>query len=86
MRKIEVLIRCVNGHEQKMTLLGHTREQAEFWCGLMDGTSPAYLHKPRDDDRSSIGRCVTCREFFDAKIVKVVDDAEEDGQDPQDGH
>lgn len=61
---------CENGHTQTMTLQGYTREQAELFAGLLDGTSPAYQTRPCDDERSSIGRCGICGKPFKVEIVE----------------
>ncbi len=57
MTRIKTLTTCGDGHRQELTFEGVSREWVESWCGLIDGTSPMYLHKPCDDPKSVIGKC-----------------------------
>lgn len=52
---------CENGHSQGIRIAGSLgREFADVQVGLLDGTSPLYLHSPIGTD-SFIGKCGICR-------------------------
>ena len=67
---MKVLIRCEAGHEQTIAF-AMDREWVEQWCGIVDGTSPVYIHSPVDTD-SIIGKCCypECRKQIKATIVE----------------
>jgi hypothetical protein len=48
---------CDHGHRQEMLLHGVTETWIGVYCGLLDGTSQLYVHPPRADLKSRIGRC-----------------------------
>ena len=52
-----LIARCDNGHETRLLLPDHSRIEAELLGGIMDGTSPFYVHPPREDEQTMIGRC-----------------------------
>jgi hypothetical protein len=50
---------CSAGHMQETKIdAGLGRGWAEALAGLVDGSSPMYVHKP--DEKSVIGKCATC--------------------------
>lgn len=57
---------CEDGHKQEMTYRGVSRQQAELFVRLLDGTSPLYVIKPGPDSR--IGRCGICSKPFTCDI------------------
>ena len=63
---------CENGHTQTLSLQGYTREQAELFAGLLDGTSSAYLKRPCDEPEgaTAIGRCGICGKKFRVEVVE----------------
>lgn len=66
-----VIIRCPEGHTQTLHLFGLSREQALLWCGLADGTSPAYVNSPVGTD-SLIGKCGVCGRQIEARLEESV--------------
>ena len=56
-------------HVQQMTM-NCTREYAELFAGLLDGSSTMYVHPPGPE--SVIGKCGICR----AQIRCVVEESE----------
>lgn len=65
----KVTAKCENGHEQSITLQGMTKEWAESYAGLLDGTSPFYIYPP--NEKSVIGKCGICGKTFKCKIEEV---------------
>ncbi len=61
--------KCESGHVQFMELARdlYTRDGAEFFCGIVDGTSSAYLYPPGES--SIIGKCGICRKPFRAHVT-----------------
>jgi hypothetical protein len=66
MPAILVEVTCTRGHRRVLRLANYSRQEAELFAGLLDGTSPAYQY-PSDDD-SPIGKCASCG----AKLVARV--------------
>lgn len=54
-----LVARCERGHEQRIYTPDHEEITARTLAGLMDGTSPFYVVKPRDVEvpGSVLGRC-----------------------------
>ena len=50
---------CAAGHQQRIFLRGYTREMAIDFAGMLDGTSPMFVHPPREVDsaHTMIGKC-----------------------------
>lgn len=61
-----VTMTCGNGHVQQVVYSGVARAFVEGVAGLMDGTSPMYVHPPGPD--SVIGKCGICRAWLKAKV------------------
>lgn|SRR5678815_2537693 len=61
---------CPNGHTQTLRLEGFTREYAEGYAGLLDGTSPWYVHSPIGTD-SLIGKCATCKAQIKCEVTEI---------------
>lgn len=63
-----LLIKCENGHEQRLKLRGYTLLDAQNLGGIMDGTSRHFKYPPRDSpiEGSSIARCDQCKAWFTA--------------------
>jgi hypothetical protein len=62
-----ILARCqACGATQRLYLPDHDRPSAEMLAGLMDGTSPLFVHPPGPD--SQIGRCETCGGRFRCEL------------------
>jgi hypothetical protein len=61
---------CGNGHVQRISLQGYTRQYAEQLAGLMDGTSDLYHTKPRDNPiiGSPLGRCGICGSWIECSV------------------
>lgn len=66
---IECLSRCGSTSVDIRPALG--REAAEDYCGLLDGSSPAYVIDPRDHPESMIGKCGICRGSIRATSEEV---------------
>lgn len=62
-------LRCEKCGVQAIKVQDMTREMANDLAGMLDGTSPMYVHTPRDDPHSLLAHCVTCRGVFDAVVV-----------------
>lgn len=73
MRAVQVEIRCEGDHVQKLRMEGYTREMAESWCGLVDGSSPMYISDPRKDEDSPIGKCGICGRPVHASVLGMED-------------
>ena len=69
----EVTATCENGHTQKLRLdaNSYSKAGAEQWAGLMDGTSPFFLHPPGDE--SVIGKCGICGKRFKCSVSPAVE-------------
>jgi hypothetical protein len=65
---------CESGHRQSFTIENMSPEWVEMWAGLMDGTSPLYVHPP--DEKSVIGKCGICGKPFKASVVNDVSPTE----------
>ena len=68
-----VVVRCtICKGEDHLQLQGYDEERAKSVAALLDGTSPFYVHSPRDEDSSSvIARCVSCGGILDAEVVQA---------------
>lgn len=60
---------CTSGHKQDIFIEGLGLEWARGMAGLLDGSSDMFIHDPRIDRTSNIGRCGTCR----AQVTAVVE-------------
>ncbi len=67
----KVTAHCRNGHRQEVVVEYSTREDAESFAGLLDGTHPLYVSRPADDPNSVIGSCGVCGEKFKASVEEV---------------
>ena len=61
---------CEAGHSQEIIIEGLGREYAELQAGLLDGTSPMYIHSPIGTD-SVIGKCGICRAQIHCVVTEV---------------
>lgn len=52
-------------------MAGFDREYAERFAGLLDGTSPMYVHPV--DERSIIGKCGRCNARFRCEVLEMPD-------------
>jgi hypothetical protein len=68
MSNLDIVFRCESGHEQRITYHGMPREMVEFQAGLLDGTSPYYVHPPGPE--SQIGKCGICGSQVKATVVE----------------
>ncbi len=60
---------CENGHQQRLFLSGMTRQMAEDYAQMLDGSSPMYVRDPRSDPTNTwIGRCKDCGGVFTATV------------------
>ncbi len=71
-----VIAKCPAGHEQTFYLdPSLTLEWAQQWAGLLDGSSPLYVHSPIGTD-SPIGKCCfemrgsICGEQFRCEVFR----------------
>jgi hypothetical protein len=70
---ITVTARCAEGHEQTLNVdAAMGLEWVKGWVGLMDGTSPFYVHPPIGTD-SMIGKCGICGSQIKCTVEDVVD-------------
>lgn len=58
---------CARGHRQQFYLEGDI-EWARSLALLMDGSSPLYIHDPRVDRNSDVGRCGICRAQLTSRV------------------
>lgn len=66
---IVITAKCAQGHSQTLGVgPGMDLVWARHLAGLMDGTSDFYVHSPRGDDSSLIGRCGICGSQIDCKV------------------
>lgn len=65
-KRYGVHLRCENGHEQHVILDVGDREEAVTFAGLLDGSSPLFVHKPGPE--SLMHRCGICRGSFKATV------------------
>lgn len=67
----EVTATCESGHSQvtKLDAKAFTKEGAELFAGLLDGTSPAFLYPPGPE--SVIGKCGICQKPFKCTVKEV---------------
>ena len=49
-----IITRCANGHEQRTLYQGFDMEHVAFQAGLLDGSSPAFVHKPGPESKCGI--------------------------------
>jgi hypothetical protein len=69
-----VAIHCSNCDKTDYVVLsGVTRDMVEMYCGLIDGTSPMYKFPPTQHSSTQIGKCLTCKQMFRARIVEEKD-------------
>ncbi len=66
----QVKLVCENGHEQVIKVNGMTDDWVEMWAGLLDGTSPMFVHSPIGTD-SVIGKCGICQKQLKATVTPV---------------
>jgi hypothetical protein len=59
---------CVGGHKQDIFIEGLGLDWARGMAGLLDGSSAMFVHDPRIDRNSSIGRCGICRKQLTAVV------------------
>lgn len=60
---------CEEGHKQSLQIgKGMSVEWALALAGLMDGTSSFYVHSPRCDESSLIGKCGICGSQINCKV------------------
>jgi hypothetical protein len=59
---------CSGGHKQNIFLEGLGLAWAHGMAGLLDGSSDMFIHDPRVDHNSSIGRCGICRKQVTAVV------------------
>jgi hypothetical protein len=65
-----ITARCENGHSQEIKIDGELGlEWAKGQAGLLDGTSPMYLHSPIGTD-SVIGKCGLCRTQIRCEVTE----------------
>ena len=71
MAEVKIRLECRNGHSSEMLVGGMTKEEAKDFCGILDGSSPFFVHSPREPENQQtlIGRCVICGAIFDAQVV-----------------
>jgi hypothetical protein len=55
MTALKIVARCESGHEQTIVCSGQTLHEVETFAGLLDGSSPLYVHPPGAE--SVIGKC-----------------------------
>ena len=57
-----ILIRCADGHEQRLYLSDYDAARARQLAKLLDGTSPLFVSPPRNNPipGSLLGRCHIC--------------------------
>lgn len=67
MQPTVVTIICESGHSQTIKVEGMSREWAEQWAGLIDGTSTFYVHSPIGTE-SVIGKCGICGKQIKATV------------------
>ena len=58
MPQMRITATCRGGHTQSITYECRSLQEAELFAGLLDGTSPAYVHPPGPE--SVIGKCGIC--------------------------
>ena len=66
--KWKITLRCESGHEQILHAENMTAQMVRDYAGLIDGTSPMYVHPPRDGELTAIGRCLICKKPFTATV------------------
>lgn len=81
MSEITVTATCTEGHCQSLRVGGMTFEWARMWVGLMDGTSPMYIHSPIGTD-SLIGKCGICGSKIKCEVIMTRADRELSGGGP----
>jgi hypothetical protein len=59
---------CQQGHSQTIRLQGYSREAAEMWAGLLDGTAAVYVYPPGPE--SVIGKCGICQTPFTCTVTE----------------
>lgn len=52
-----------------VTLQGVLPEFATHYCGLLDGTSPMFVHPPSKDPNSKLGKCIQCGAQIHARLI-----------------
>lgn len=68
--KFTLTLRCEGKHEQTLSLVGWTLEEARDFAGLLEGTSPLFVRPPRGTP-SPIGKCATCGQPIEATLAEV---------------
>lgn len=63
-RKQRLRITCKRGHTQEITIDGMSRDDAEQYAGILDGSSPFFVHPSPPE--SLVGKCGICAEAGEA--------------------
>ena len=61
---------CPNGHNQHLDYKGIDRSFVDGQAGLLDGTSPFYVHSPIGTD-SVIGKCGICKAQIKCSVLDI---------------